>query len=354
MRWLRYLAFAAALAFLVLTVVNASWLAPEPKGAVKLIANGGLRQLPAPGAGVDAEVDADADAPCPGTRIEQPAHDYLENTARSIARAAKLGAQVIAIDVASTADGQIALFADQMLDCRTDGSGAVSETAMAALKALDAGHGYSAEGGTYPLRGSGTGAIPSLDEAIRAAGRARLLYRFTGQEAQEADRLAAALRAAGRDPVAAGDGFYGSPAPIARIAQIHPDAWAFSPESARKCTSAYMWQGWFGIVPAACRGGTLTIPLDRQWAFAGWPNRLIARMEEAGARVVVATGGDAARPAGLTFPEQLGDIPASFNGYAFVDDGFTVIPALINRFDDRSQAEIDAAQAALERRRAAR
>ena len=71
-------------------------------------------------------------------------------------------------------------------------------------------------------------------------------------------------------------------------------------------------------------------------------------------RQVVAAPGGGDRLAGLTFPEQLGEIPASFNGYALVDDGFTVIPALINRFDDRSQAEIDAAQAALERRRAAR
>ncbi|USA39091.1 glycerophosphodiester phosphodiesterase family protein [Pelagerythrobacter marinus] len=346
MPWLRYLAFALALGFLALTVVNASWLAPEPKGAVKLIADGGLRQLPAP--------DDNDDVPCPGTRIEQPAHDYIANTARSIARAAKLGAHVIAVDVTPTADGQIALFADETLDCRTDGTGPVRGQSMAALKALDTGHGFRAEGGTHPLRDGETGAIATLAEGIRAAGRARLLYRFTADDAGEADPLAAALRAAGRDPVAAGDGFHGPPAPIARIAQIHPDAWAFSPESARKCTSAYMWQGWFGIVPAACRGGTLIVPLDRQWAFAGWPNRLVARMEEAGAHVVVAAPGGGDRLAGLTFPEQLGEIPASFNGYALVDDGFTVIPALINRFDDRSQAEIDAAQAALERRRAAR
>lgn len=346
MRWLRYLAFALALAFLALTVVNASWLAPEPKGAVKLIAHRGLHQLPDPAAG--------AAEPCPGTRIELPAHDYLENTVRSIERAASLGAHMIALDVAPTADGQIAVFGDETLDCRTDGSGAVREHTMAALKALDAGYGYRAEGETYPFRGTATGAIPTLAEAIRAAGRARLLYRFTGEDAGEADLLAAALRAAGRDPVAAGDGFYGADAPVSRIGAIYPDAWAFSKTRAEACTGAYMLQGWLGIVPAACEGGTLTIPLDRQWAFAGWPNRLIARMEEAGARVIVVAPGEGEDLRGLQFPEQLGDIPASFNGYAWVDDGFTVVPALINRFDDRSQAEIDAAQAALERRRAAR
>lgn len=346
-RWLRYAGFALAVAFLALTVLNASWLAPEPKGSVKLIAHRGLHQL-YDHAGVERDT-------CTADRIEPPAHDYLENTARSIARAAKLGAYVIEIDVAPTVDGGIAVFHDWTVDCRTDGSGEVRDMTMAELKALDAGYGYTADGGeTYPFRGQGVGAIPTLAEAIRAAGRARLLYNFKGRDPAEADLLAAALRGAGRDPEAAGDGFYGAAAPVARIRELYPEAWAFSLEGAKACTRSYAMWGWFGIVPEACENGTLMVPLDRQWAFAGWPNRLTARMEQAGARVVVIGPQGEDRATGLEFPEQLGEIPASFNGYAWVEDGFTVIPALINRFDDRSQAEIDAAQAALQRRRDSR
>lgn len=346
-RWLRYLAFALALAFLVLTVVNASWLAPEPKGAVKLIAHRGIHQLP--------DRAANGRETCAAGGIEPPVHDYLGNTARSIARAAKLGAHVIAIGVASTADGEIAVFDGPMVDCRTNGTGKVRDLTMAQLKALDAGYGYTIDGGkTYPFRGEGVGAIPTLAEAIRAAGRARLLYDFTGADPAEADRLAAALREAGRDPVAARDGFRGDSAHVARIAKHFPGAWAFSEESAAACSAAYRTWGWFGLVPEACENGTLLVPLDRQWTFAGWPNRLIARMEEAGAHVVIVTPHEDGRLGGLDLPEQLGEIPASFNGYAMVEDGFTVIPALINRFDDRSQAEIDAAQAALQRRRESR
>ena len=37
------------------------------------------------------------------------------------------------------------------------------------LKSLDAGYGYSADGGrTFPFRGKGVGAIPTLAEAVRA------------------------------------------------------------------------------------------------------------------------------------------------------------------------------------------
>ncbi len=346
-RWLRYLAFALALAFLVLTVVNASWLAPEPKGAVKLIAHRGIHQL-YDHAGVGRDT-------CTADRIDPPAHDYLENTTRSIARAAGFGAHMIEVDIAPTADDQIAVFHDWTVDCRTDGTGEVRDLTMAELKALDAGYGYTADDGrTYPFRGEGIGAIPTLEEAIRAAGRARLLYNFKSKDPAEADLLAAALEAAGRDPVAAGDAFYGDAANVARIREHYPDAWAFSIEGAKECTSAYLLSGWFGIVPEACEDGTLMVPLDRQWLFAGWPNRLIARMEEAGAHVIVIGPRAEDRPTGLDLPEQLGEIPASFNGYAWVEDSFTVVPALINRFDNRSQAEIDAAQASLERRRAER
>ena len=98
----------------------------------------------------------------------------------------------------------------------------------------------------------------------------------------------------------------------------------------------------------------MVIPLNYQWAFWGWPNRLIERVEEHGGRVIVTGPYDSDEPAvGLTLPEQLGEIPSSFNGYIWVEDAFTVIPARVPRLDNRNQTQIDAAEAALEKRRAA-
>ena len=94
----------------------------------------------------------------------------------------------------------------------------------------------------------------------------------------------------------------------------------------------------------------MIVPLDGQWTFWGWPNRMIARMEAHGTRIVIA-GPDGP---GLDLPEQLGEIPADFNGYAFVADGFAVLPALTPRFDNRNRGEIEAVAAGLERRRASR
>lgn len=345
--WLRRIAFFGALAFLVLTVVNASWLAPEPKGAIKLIAHRGLyQQFDHTGLEHDS---------CTATRIEQPAHRYLENTTPSIARAAKLGAAMVEVDIAPTKDGRIAVFHDWTVDCRTETKGDTHSFTLAQLKAMDAGHGYTADGGkTFPFRGRGVGAIPSIEEAMAAAGRTPLLYNFKSKDAGEADLLAAAVRAAERKTGNRGDAFYGSPAPVARIRQIFPDAWAFSKEEVEVCTRDYIALGWTGYVPQSCRNGTIFVQLDRQWAYWGWPNRMIARMEAHGTRIVVVGPQDDARPTGLDLPEQLGEIPASFNGYAFVDDSFAVIPALIQRYDDRTAEEFEALQAGLDRRRSSR
>ena len=153
------------------------------------------------------------------------------------------------------------------------------------------------------------GKIRSLGDIARAYGQMRpMMFRFGSDDAAEADLLLAKLKEAGRDPVQSKDGFTGPAAPVARIRTLLPDAWAFSPEEARQCASDYVLTGWYGSLPASCKGGTMLIPVDEQWKYWGWPNRLIQRMEEQGGTVIV-TGPDADYDAltGLTLPEQLGE-----------------------------------------------
>lgn len=346
---LRWIGFFLALAFLILTFINASWLAPGPRGQVKLIAHRGAHQV------FDRKGLSDTD--CTATRIEPPVHAFLENTVASIQEAARNGAAMVSVDVASSSDGQMVLFADPTLDCRTQGKGEVRAQTLEQLKAFDAGYGYTADGGkTFPLRGTGTGAIPTVQEAVRAADTKPLLYQFQSNDAKEADLLAAALKAAGRDPVALGDGFFGDDAPVARIRQIYPKAWAFSKAGVKDCTEGYLLTGWLGAVPEACKGSTLFVPINRTWLYAGWPNRLIARMEEAGVRIVV-TGpqdGDQGTPTGLDLPEQIREIPLGYNGYVWVDDIWALGPALHPQYGKRNPAVEEKYEAMLEARRKAR
>ena len=343
----RPLALLAALAFLVLSFINASWLAPGPRGNIKLIAHRGVMQLPGPGtSGQD---------PCSGTRIEAPHHDFIENTVPGINEARRNGARMIELDVVPTADRKLALFHDQTLDCRTNGTGPVRAATMAQLKALDAGYGYSADGGkSFPLRGKGRNLIPELAEALRVIGDGAVLYRLGGTDPAEADMLIAALKSAGRDVTAHGDGFAAAEPLLARLRTAFPGAWTFSDESAAACSSAYLKTGWLGITPEICRGGTIAVPLNYQWAFAGWPNRLIARMEAVGARVIVVGPYEEGAVRGLDLPEQIRAVPASFNGYLWTDDIRSVGPALRPALNRRNPLQEAALAAALEKRRAAR
>jgi glycerophosphoryl diester phosphodiesterase len=342
--WGRRIGFVLALVFLVLTFVNASWLADNPRGYVKLVAHRGLMQLPRP----------DAEGDCKAQAIEPPIHDFIENTLPALAQAKRLGAQMIEIDPAPTADGRFVLFHEAALDCRTNGAGPVSAQTLEQLKALDAGYGYSPDGGkTFPLRGLGQGLIPSLEEAVATAGDTALLFNLRFADAGPAGRFVATLKAAGRDPVERRDAFSGPETALAPIRAAWPGVLAYSDEQVAACTRAYLWQGWLGLTPAACQGSMIAIPLNRQWAFAGWPNRLQARMEAAGAKVIL-IGPSANKPRGLDLPEQVGKIPASFTGYVWVDDIWSVGPALRPAFNKRNPREQAELAKALDARRAAR
>ena len=343
-RWLKRIAFALAVILLLLSILNASWIAGKPLGGIRLIGHRGVSQLFShEGLGRDD---------CTATRIEQPVHDYLENTLRSIQTARQMGADMVEIDVAPTADGKMAVFHDWAVDCRTEGKGNVRDLTMAQIKQLDPGYGYTADGGkTFPLRGKQKGSIPSLQEVLEAVPSIPLMFNFKSKDPAEADQLARELAAARRDPVKLRDGFYGHSGPIDRIRQLYPDAWAWSIEGAKKCSKDYVLKGWTGLVPQSCRNGAIVIPINYQPLFWGWPNRLIKRMDSVGTKVIVIGPSGSENGMGLTLPEQLGKVPSSFKGYIWVEDIWTVGPALRPGRDIRNQAQQDAAEAGLKRRR---
>ncbi len=338
---------AFAVMLVILTITNASWLAPDPVGSPKLIAHRGMYQM-YDKAGVERDT-------CTADRIYEPYHRYLENTVPSVLRADKMGAWAVEIDIAPTKGGELVVFHDWTLDCRTEGTGPVRDATLEELQALDIGHGYTADGGaTYPFRGGEfAGAMPTFADVAQALPqRGRLMINFKSKDASEADLLARTYAEIGRDPVAAGDSFYGHETPIARIREHFPEAWSWNTGAARQCSQDYVAYGWTGYLPESCRGETLLVPLNYQWAFWGWPNRLIARMEAYGGRVlVIGPVGDNLQR-GLTDREQLTQIPNSFNGYVWIEDAFTILPALFPSLDDRTNAEIEASEAALEQRRA--
>jgi glycerophosphoryl diester phosphodiesterase len=268
--------------------------------------------------------------------------------------AARIGADMVEIDISPTADGRIAVFHDWTVDCRTNGRGETRALTLAQLQALDIGHGYTADKGrSFPFRGQRKDMMPSLEEALAALPNTAILFNFKSRDPREADRLAAALKAARRDVEELNDAFYGAEAPVERIRHYYPDAWAWSMAGAKACTKDYVLTGWTTIVPERCRDGTLMIPVNMQWLMWGWPNRLLQRMAGVGARVIVIGPYGSKTGAGLTLPEQLGEIPSSFNGYIWAEDIWTIGPAFRPSRDMRTEAQVKAANASLSRRRQA-
>ena len=345
MQWIRRFAFVLAVSFLIMTFINASWLAPDPKGYPKLLAVRGISQQP-------VKLDM-PEGDCAARQIEPPVHEYIENTAPSLQRASGMGAAMIMVDVSASADGKIVLLRGKTLDCRTNGKGDVSAMTLAQVRALDAGFGYSADDGkTFPLRGRGVGYVPTLENALQALPTEPLLFNLSGKDPAVAAKLVDALLASDRDVAKLGDSFMGDEAAIAPIKRRFPGAWAFSMEAARQCTADYQLQGWLGLTPSSCKQGTILIPVNRQWQFAGWPNRLIARMAAVGGHIVL-TGpaSDGTEPRGLDLPEQIGQVPASFNGHIWVADLWVIGPALHPAGDRRNGREKEETDALVAKRR---
>jgi glycerophosphoryl diester phosphodiesterase len=314
--------FAAFVAWATLS--NASFLAPDPVGKPRLIAHRGVYHLYDKRAAVGRDT-------CTAQHIYAPSHQIFENTPESMRLAVGYGAAMVEVDVAPTKDGRMVLFHDWTVDCRTEGKGATRDLTLAQLQALDIGHGYTADGGkTFPLRGKGVGKMPTVEAGLAALPVHPILFNFKSKNPAEADQLVAILKASGRDSAKIGDAFYGHEAPVKRMRELLPTNWSFDLKSeAMACSKDYVTYGWTGIVPESCRGGTLAIPVNYQWAFWGWPDRLIQRMDSVGARVIVFGPYESGKSnEGLSDPRQLAKIPSSFNGYIWVEDIASIGPAL--------------------------
>lgn len=307
---------AGALALAGLTLLNASCLAPEPKGKPKIMAHRGVYHL------YDKRKAFGRDT-CTAQYSKPIKHAVFENTPESMQRAVALGADMVEIDVAPTKDGKMVLFHDWTVDCRTNGKGDTRDLTLAELKALDIGYGYTADGGkTFPLRGKGVGKIPTVEEGLEALPDRPLLFNFKSKNPAEADQLYAILKASGRDSEKLGDAFYGGERPVKRMRELLPNNWSFNlKQEAGACTKAYVAYGWTGIIPKSCVGSVLAVPINYRWAFWGWPNRLIARMESVGARVIIFGPFERGKSnEGISTKAELDSIPKSFNGYIWVED----------------------------------
>ncbi len=305
-----------ALAVLVLFagavyLFNASWRATPPQGEVTFIAHRGVHQL------FDAD-DIDNET-CTAERIYPPEHQLLENTIASMQAAFAAGAGIVELDVHPTTDGQFAIFHDWTLDCRTEGSGETRGHDMAYLKTLDIGHGYTADGGrTFPLRGTGVGAMPSLTEVLTAIPDGRFIVNYKSNEAREAAMLADLLSAnpEWREAIW---GAYGGDAPTLRAGEFLPHRLVTT--GLIDCLGQYIAYGWTGMMPDACRDTAIMVPINIAPFLWGWPNLFIERFRDTGTTIILIGpfGAGDSGTAGIDDAETLARVPDGFPGYVWTN-----------------------------------
>jgi len=264
---------------------------------------------------------------CTAARMLPPTHAYLENTIASMRASFEAGADIVELDVHPTTDGAFAVFHDWTLDCRTDGHGVTRERAMGELRKLDVGYGYTADGGrTFPFRDKGVGLMPSLDEVFATFPDKSFLINVKSNDPAEGWLLADALRrlpAEQRNRLMA----YGGDAPIATLHAALPGIRAMSRATLKSCLLGYIGLGWSGIMPQACRGTMVLVPINVAPWLWGWPDRLLQRMSGAGSRVFVIGpyhGGEFS--AGIDTPDDIGRLPPHFAGGIMTDEIETVAP----------------------------
>ena len=270
---------------------------------------------------------------CTARLIHAPRHGYLENTIPSMRAAFEAGADVVEIDVHPTTDGQFAVFHDWTLDCRTEASGPTRARALAELKRLDIGHGYTADGGiTFPFRGKGVGLMPSLAEVLASFPDRRFLINVKSNDPKEGVVLASYLNGlsrAQRDLLMV----YGGDPPLAEIRRRVPGLVSMSRQSLKSCLIRYMAYGWTGVVPDACARQLVLVPLDIAPWLWGWPRRFVERMALVHSPVYVVgpyQGGGAMT--GIDTAEQLAQLPRDYTGGILTDELVT-IHALLDRRD---------------------
>lgn len=93
-----------------------------------------------------------------------------ENTLVAIEHGLLAGSHAVEVDVHVTTDGHLVVIHDDTVDRTTGGSGLVETMTLAEVQRLDAGHRFTSDHGrTFPFRDKGV-RIPTLDEAVAAAG----------------------------------------------------------------------------------------------------------------------------------------------------------------------------------------
>lgn len=226
---------------------------------------------------------------CTAALISPPEHHFLENTIPSIAEAFKDGATMVELDIQPTSDHHMVAFHDWGLDCRTNGHGITHDQPLAELKKLDIAYGYTPDHGkSFPLRGSGVGMMPDLEEVFAAFPDRKLLVQQKDRNIRTAEIFAAIVEKLSPEQQRR-TYWFGPPEIHAALQQRIPNLANLFPGAGqmRQCGKSIFMRLGFGDLPPSCRLNSILLPARYLWMVPGWPNDFLHKAAKAGVPVYV-------------------------------------------------------------------
>ena len=248
------------------------------------------------------------------SRILPPEHRFIGNTLPSIQAAFDYGARVVEVDIQATRDGNIAVFHDGMLDCKTEASGPIGDRTMQELRSLDVGYGYVTDTGETPLRGLGVGMMRSLGQVLdEFPDREFLIDPKFGNN--ERAWMLLMDQIAGRAPEDQARLIIGADIRfrwVNELKEVASNVRVVSSLRMLRCVRGYMMVGWSGYVPGSCRDTMIVVYPGMGPVLWGWPRKFSERMEQVGTIVSLI-------PGGRTEQEHARSVPVNYAGGIFTD-----------------------------------
>jgi len=226
---------------------------------------------------------------CTARRIFKPEHSYIENTMASIDRAFELGATIVEVDINRTREGELILFHDAGLECRTNGAGRTSDHPLEYLRSLDVGYGYTPDKGkTFPLRGKGIGQMPLLREVLEKYPEKKFIIDHKDESSQTAILLGNLLGSLDRAQQA-NLYYWGPPETLKILQKSVPGFYRLIPEPIKMRRWMYRYILTLGMAgfPKEVDRKALVLPIKYIKIIPGWPDRLVRKIRLAGGRLLV-------------------------------------------------------------------
>lgn len=118
---------------------------------------------------------------------------WPSNTLLAFENSLALGADVLELDIHSSADQVLVVRHDPTVDSTTNGHGRIADLTLAELKKLDAGFTWTSDGVHYPFRNSGI-TIPTLEEVFSAFSDANFNIDIKPEDPSTVHRFCEMLR----------------------------------------------------------------------------------------------------------------------------------------------------------------